>query len=502
MLPFSIITVRTNPSLWGSRGLARTRVDWRSVVRVICPLGALLIEGWPALIGAVLVQEGGLLLARRATDSCHRRLTTNLFLLAYALRVAIVLPTHYVAKLGDGNGALFRDDYTNDLVAEWLVRIAHGEGATAIFPGHQYLLDSVYTYLLMAIYAIFGYTPILPKLLNVGLAALGVVLTFEISRKLFSLRAAMLAALGTALLPSLIVWSVATLKETPVLLTCLVALWLLQLLSETRRGDPQLISTLIGLFGVSLLLLDLRDASAFIVVALIAMVGIGRLRLRLHAWQMGLAGAAVVVFMVGGLLVMRARTNNRPLSASFEDVALQIRHRRAQEATGASSQLRSTDASGSATTPDRPAAEVDSDTAPFSFVGDVIDPLGYALLAPTPWQAQSSLELAASAEMLVWDVLLVASVLAWWAAPRNRLFFACLIAYGVANWLVLAAVEGNVGNLLRHRMMLDPVLLVLGTAGLDWLWVTGRGSAAARPAALRHRTRTQAISGLKQEQAN
>ena len=502
MLLFSIINVRTIPSIWVTRGVARNGVEWQYVVRAICPVGAFLIEGWPALIGAVLVQEGGLWLTRRIARACHRRLCTNLFVLAYVLRTAILLPTHYVAKSGDGSGALFRDDYTNDLVAQWLVRIAHGEGATAIFPGHQYLLDSVYTYLLMAIYAIFGYAPILPKLLNISLGALCAVFTFEISRKLFSQRAAILAALGSALLPSLIVWSVATLKETLVLLTCLVALWLLQILCEAKRGDRSFVNAAVGLFGVGILLLDLRDASAFIVVGLVAVVTIGRLHLRLRPWQMALAGGMIAALVVGGLLVMRARTNDRPWSASLEDVALQIRHRRAQEAAGASSQLRVADLVASDTVPDRPGAEVNSDTTPFSFVADVIDPLGYALLAPTPMQAQSALELAASGEMLVWDILLVASIFAWWAGPRNRLFFVCLVAYGVANWLVLAAVEGNVGNLLRHRLMLDPVLLVLGMAGLECLWLTGRGSAAARRASLQRRAQTPAISGLKQEQAN
>ncbi len=502
MLPFSIITVRTIPSLRVARGLARTGMDWQYAVRVVCPIAAFVVEGWPAFIGAVLVQEGGLWLTHRIAARCHRRLATNLFVLAYVLRMAIVLPTHYFARLGNGNGALFRDDYTNDLVAEWLVRIAHGEGATAIFPGHQYLLDSVYTYLLMAIYAIFGYAPILPKLLNISLAALCAVLTFEISRKLFSQRAAVFAALGAALLPTLIVWSIASLKETLVLLTCLVALWLLQMLSDAEVSGGQLTNAAVGLFAVSLLLLDLRDAAAFIVVALVAMLSIGRLHLRLRPWQMGLAGVLAAAILVGGGLVARSRTNNRPLSASLEDVALQIRHRRAQEAAGAGSQLRPSDAIATSTTPDRPAAEVKSDTAPFSFVGDVIDPLGYALLAPTPWQAQSSPELAASAEMVVWDVLLVASIFAWWARPRNGLFFVCLVAYGVATWLVLAAVEGNVGNLLRHRMMLDPVLLVLGTAGLEWLWLSGRGSAPARAAGPRHPARTTATPGLRQEQAN
>src|SRR5205823_524603 len=111
---------------------------------------------------------------------------------------------------------------------------------------------------------------------------------------------------------------------------------------------------------------------------------------------------------------------------------------------------------------------------PFSFVGDIIDPLGYALLAPAPWQAQSLSELGASAEMPVWYALLVASFFSWRAAPRSRLFVICLAVYAIANWLILAAVEGNLGNLLRHRLMLDPPLLILGGAGLYWLWQRAR----------------------------
>jgi hypothetical protein len=164
------------------------------------------------------------------------------------------------------------------------------------------------------------------------------------------------------------------------------------------------------------------------------------------------------------------RISDRPLLGTFEDVALQIRHRRAQEAAGAASQLRSeTDVLG-ATGSTLPAAEAASDAQPFAFDRDVLDPLGYALFAPTPWQAQSGPELAASAEMPVWYVLLFASFFAWRAKPRQQLFMLCLVAYGVATWLILAAVEGNLGNLLRHRLMLDPVLLILGAAGLVWLW--------------------------------
>ena len=437
----------------------------------MAPIGAFALEGWPALIGALLFQEGGLCLARRLADGYRRGFATSLFLAAYGLRFAIVLPTHYLNKLAKGNGALYSDDYTNDLVGEWLVRIVRGEVPTAVFAGHQYLLSSAYSYLLMGIYGLFGYTPLLPKILNVAFAALCAVLAVEMADRVFGKRVAFLTAIGMAVLPSLIVWSVATLKETLVLFLSLVALRVLLFLSEANRRDARVRDALVVLFGVAIVLLDLRSSSAFIVVGLLAMLVIGRSHVRLRAWQMGLAGVATAAVLIGGVLLVRERTSNRPLSGTLEDVALQIRHRRAQEASGAASQLRGPiDLPSLSDSPLPSQAEAASDTAPFSVTADIIDPLGYALLAPTPWQVQNTQELAASVEMAVWDILLIGSLFGWRTRPRQPLFAVCLIVYGVANWLILAAVEGNVGNLLRHRLMLDPVLLMLGLAGLDWLW--------------------------------
>src|SRR3954449_2714466 len=142
-LPCSLATQSQKVDLL--RGLS-----WCRAVRVAAPLAALLVEGLPALIAALVVQEGGLWLCRKLTDRCHQALASGLFLAAYGLRMLVALPTHYVEKLADGSGALFLDDYTNDLVAEWLVRIQHGDGIS-VFPGHQHLLDSVYTYLIMGL---------------------------------------------------------------------------------------------------------------------------------------------------------------------------------------------------------------------------------------------------------------------------------------------------------------------------------------------------------------
>jgi hypothetical protein len=465
--------------------MGRLRADgWGRLIRVVAPLGALVVEGWAALLVAVIVQEGGLWLARRLVDPCQATFARRLFLAAYGLRMAVALPTHYVAKLGDGNGALFQDDYTNDLVGEWLVRIARGDGVS-IFAGHQHLLDAVYPYLLMATYTLFGYAPLLPKLLNISLAALSAVLIFEMTRRAFALPAAIVAAIGAAVLPTMVIWSIVALKESFVLFVTLLGLWTVQCLLSARTRSTRTADAVVLLLAILTLLLDLRSTLALVLLGLLVLVALARSPYRWRSWQIGFAALAVLVLAGSGLLFLRVRSSDRPLSGVVEDVVLQVRHRRAQEAASARSQLRPGGDVLSATGSELPLAEAASDAAPFTVTNDILDPLGYALLAPAPWQARSVPEFGASAEMLAWYVLLGASLLAWKAKPQQRLFVVCVVVFGIANWLMLAVSEGNLGNLLRHRLTLNPALLILGSAGLEWLWArSGRPFSTHLPAVL------------------
>lgn len=449
----------------------RRGLDWSVAVRLLTVVGALVVDGWSAALLLLLVQEGGLWLVGRIVpegrDSVFAR---ALFVGALAVRVVFALVTHSFARLSDGNGALFQDDYTNDLVGEWLIRMARGEGL-AVFPGHQHLLDGLYPFLLMGLYGLFGYAPLLPKLVNSGCAALSAVIVFAIARRAFGGFAPTLAGLGAALLPTTIVWSIVTLKESPVLLLSLVGLWVAMRSVDANAQDPASGTLLVVFVGVTAALLDLRATTAAILVAVLLLVVFVRSRRRLPAWQLAAAVAALLVVVGGGIVTVRVRTSTRPITAILEDTVLVIRHRRAQEANNARSQFRPETEVLSPTGTEIPALEAASDAAPFTIVGDVFEPLGFALLAPAPWQAATAPERGAAAEMPAWYVLLIGSLFAWRAGPRNGLAFTCLVLYGLANWLVLAASEGNLGNLLRHRLMLDPVLLILGCAGLEWVWV-------------------------------
>jgi 4-amino-4-deoxy-L-arabinose transferase-like glycosyltransferase len=442
---------------------------WGWAVRILAPLGAFLLEGWVSALAAGALQESGLWLAKRIGGLDQRAVVSRLFLAGYGVRVAVIMPTHYVARIGNGNGALFQDDYTNDIVALWLVRIAHGEGLS-VFPGHQHLLESGYTYLLAAIYAVIGYAPLVPKLLNAAISAVCVVLVYEIARRAFRPSAALIAAVIAVALPSLLAWSIATLKEPVVLLVILLALRALQDLTLAPGRSAKVFGAALVLGAILLVGVDLRASAMLILLVLGLVAVVARLQARPHLVRVSLGSLLAVSLLAGGLWVGRSSSSGRPALAVIEDITLELRHRRAQEAASARSQIGQQVEVISPQGRRLQSFDSDIDAASVDVMRDVVDPLGFALFAPAPWQAQSRRDLAASAEMLVWYLLLAAGLLGWRSQPQQRLFLGLLVLYGIGNWLILAASEGNLGNLLRHRLTLLPTELVFGAAGLDWLW--------------------------------
>jgi hypothetical protein len=440
--------------------------DWRAasralglVARVAIPLAALWLEGVPGLLGALVAQEAGLWLARRvATEPA---LGGALYLGAFALRALVAIPLHAVEKARNGSGAVFQDDATYDLVGAWLVRIGHGDGI-AIFPGHKHLLDSLYPYLLAGVYALLGYTPLVPKLLNAAASALCAVLVMEIARRAFRPTVGLVAGVAFALLPSLVLYSSVALKEPLLLLGVLVALRAIQELGQAPLRSGAFGNAAVVLAAALLLVGDLRAPLVVLLGALALVTVLRRGRRRVSRAQSGLALLALVAIGASAVVAVRVRAPESAFAQAthLDYVAVQLQHRRAWEALRARSQIEPV------TSPSTAIDASDNDTLS---LGDVLPPLGFALLSPAPWQAHGLRELAASGEMLVWYALLAAALFTTRARPQQPWFLVCLLVYGLATWAALAASEGNLGNLLRHRVMLTPTLLVLGSGGLVWL---------------------------------
>ncbi len=445
------------------------------MVRILLPLGALIVGGPTTFLGILLAQEAGRWLAGRL--ALDQPFATHLYTGAYAVRalLAIVL---YVAYLpGNGDGAVLPDEYSNDIAAQWLVRIAHGEGL-ALFTAHKHVVDNGYPLLLAGLYAVVGYVPLLPKLLDAVVGGLVAVVVAEIARRAYGGATGRLSGTIAAFLPSLVFWTALALKEAMVLLGAVLALAGTQSLLlhsvPSRRVGNQVVVLVVGLA----LLADLRAPIALFVV--LAAAGAFALLHLLRHPALGLAMAGVVlVVLVGGIAA--SRTVARPLATALvervEATAQGIRHRRGWEAYGARSQLPGADSVIGFTPTDDPSnPDVAYREEPFRWSSDVLGPLAATLLYPLPWEAESLRDLAAAGEMPIWYALLAASLVALARPSRSDGTAYLLVGFGLLTWALLAASEGNVGNLVRHRMLLDPTVVVLGSVGTlrAWAWLARR----------------------------
>lgn len=374
--------------------------------RLAVPLLAGLLDGPGAAAGVALAQEAGLLVARRFGAG-------GLYLGAFALRAVLAFGLFAYLERTRGQGTLLQDDYVYDLAAYWLVRIARGEGLS-LFPSHVYFLDNAYAYFLAGLYALVGHAGSVPRAANAAFAGLAAVLMADMGRRLFGRRVGRAVGVAAAVLPTLVVWSLTTLKETLVLLAVATALWCLLRLLEAPRRSPVWANAAVGLAAALVLLADLRAGAAWVVAAAVGLalgaraVPAAAVPPALRGWRAALAGGMAIA--LAGLAVAAVQ-NDGPIGG-----------------------LRA---------------------------------LGFAVLAPAPWQVRSPGELAAGAEVLLWYVLLAGAAVSWRGRPRVPLFAAAMAFYGGATWVGLATTDGNLGNLLRHRTMLTPPLLVLGLGGLS-----------------------------------
>jgi hypothetical protein len=96
--------------------------------------------------------------------------------------------------------------------------------------------------------------------------------------------------------------------------------------------------------------------------------------------------------------------------------------------------------------------------------------LAYAFAAPFPWASRRMVEQVTIPEMLLWYSALVCALVGLVAHRGRWRFFLPLVGYIVGLLLLLAATQGNLGTLVRHRSMVIPFMLVFSGAGAARLW--------------------------------
>lgn len=475
-------------------------------------LGLMLVYGevTAAIVGSVLAA----VLPLGARAAAPRALVHPLgaiIALSYALHVALI-PLIYFGSLALGRGGFITgDDAGYAQLACAVAQFVRGEPQHPFVPpdwgGDGYLLGT-WVYLESAIFLVFGQRVLVALLLNAAFAAGVVMLVFDLARRLFDARAALVAAAIVAFYPSLVLWSSLNLKDSLVLLLISLCLWCVLRFQFGRHW--------LSLAGAFTLLVLMESLRSYIFAGLAIVIPIGVfLVLRADAgtrarWT-GVAAAGSLALLAlnpagfgpGGLLAALESTRQGMAvgaRTAFVSVPLGASDSGTQTGTSpswsAAAELPPTPArvdlsclEGGVAQGGPPAqrgptlGRPDEDPttgiqllpASGTYESDELLPrtlsylptgIVYALFAPFPWAATRSADLLTAPEMLLWYGLLAAMPFTFWRARSLWRLWLPTLLFASGTLIVFALSEGNVGTLYRHRSMVIPFVVVLASPAI------------------------------------
>lgn len=411
---------------------SKALVLWGSVSLTLLLFG--IIEG-RGLAAGVLVGTPLFLLSvlwlRRVRGS-HEMELVAVFALAVALRWASAAAIHlliYTKQPGLLSPDELDYDFYSRFIAEyWLGRLP------ALPPGTP---KNGVTYVAASCHMLFGYVPLMPKLLNGLAGGWNAVLTALIGAHFVSRKAARRAGYLFAVFPSLVLWASLLIKDNWALLGVETSFYMFLLLRQRVRLSTAL-----------LFVAALMQITAFRPYELV-FVGIGVGATFLFSSTRHLLRNALLFAAVGFAFMVLIRSSGAILIGTREN----------QSAVDQINEIRSayTNA-GSAVD----IGLVDTST-PLGMI--LWTPVGllYFFLAPIPFTGGSAISLGATPEMLAWYWMLPSL----WRGGRELLrrdlrriapfvFYACMSA---AGWSLVVA---NVGSLFRYRaqVMFVPLILI------------------------------------------
>lgn len=428
---------------WGPRWLDLTLLG--GAVLALGGLFSLFTLPEHEALAAMLVLAGGVgalaLVFPRLVIPNDRAFMLKVVVAGLLIRLGLAVLAHAHLPVG----FFAPDQYTFQDVGWRTLRFLRGEG-----PAPWQIRDTLevgYYYWNAILFALFGFAPLAPKLINAFLGVAVGMMGYRMAGELLGRQPARTAAVLITFFPSLVLWSTQNLRDTPTVFLLMFLFWQVFRL-RTRVTGSGILGVLVSLSLLALL----RDYLAVVVaVTLIGSVLISPAR-KLHTNIF----IGLVLFTFGVLANQRFGLATETLeSASFESLTRQ----REALATGGSAFGTGFDTS-----------------TPQGSLLYLPRGLVYFLFAPFPWMVGSRLSLMALPEMLVWYAL-IPMVIGGARYLLRRKFFEVLpmLFFLTVTSAVYALVEGNAGTAYRHRAQVLVFFLLMASGGLS-LWRTRRKS--------------------------
>ena len=396
----------------------------------------------PLSLGVFVLTFVTVVAARSVATGPEAKVVEAIVIWAILLRFSALLAIHFgLSPYFFAPDAIFYEDVGRQLAMSWTGTILPPRQAAGLLPTY-FDFNAI-------LYLALGHQGLAAAVINMFFGVWTVLLTYLTARDLLGLRYAKWAALITASFPSLVLWSVLNIRDAMATFVVTLIVFLgVRLLRKVSL--PQLVL----LIASCVALQALRDYMAFLVAAGL-MLGVvaatGRQRL-LPTVVLGVTATVFVAVLADQLGLFQG---SETVDTTLQSIG---RMRTGLQANAGSSY------GGGADT---------------GTIGEALRflPLGIAFLlfAPFPWRIESTLQMAAMPETLLWYPLFVFSLagVRRVAAGRTRewLVPACILLVVVSSY---ALVEGNFGTAYRHRAQIMPIFFIFASVGVDAAvtWVT------------------------------
>ena len=416
------------------------------IVYAMSPLTVLFALGMYALVRCA-VQD--------LDDGGERRRVTVLLVVAIALRAIAVAALFMTTNHEQVPfGRFFGDEEFYLRHSIWLRNIAVG------LPVHTsdfaFAFDTLgwtsYLYVLAFLQVLVGPAPYGVHLFGIALFLLGTVVLFRTVRPVFGRTASLIGLVVLLFLPSLFAWSISALKEPLYFLATACAIALAVKLARDRRLGIRLI-VLAALAVVVLVIGTIRDGGA-------ALAGAGILGGLAGAWMIRRpwAVAAVVVLLpiATGLTLRVPRTQIRVYNL-IQWAARQ--HRAFIETPGWAYPLLDQRFYDDAQT----ITDMRFDEA----TRYVVRAAERYVTVPLPWEAKSPAAVAYLPEQVIWYVLVaLLPIGVLFSLRRDAVLTMILCGVTIVSASAIALLNGNVGALVRLRVLAIPYITWLSMVGL------------------------------------
>ncbi|MCM8761328.1 MAG: glycosyltransferase family 39 protein [Candidatus Omnitrophica bacterium] len=392
----------------------------------------------------------------RNTPLEDRKFVIGVLIAGFTLRVilAVALHAYFYTK---GFHSTSGDDLLYIVKSLALVHKWEGRPYTWVWAitGKSFQYGSnPFTYLVALFYKIFGFHPVVSKLINCIIGTLVGWLSYLIAKKTFNNSAARIAMLVTVFYPSLVRWSVANLKD-PLLIFLFTACIYLFIDAIYGRVSVWKMIILVGamttlyffsqIFYFTLIVLGATMMLVFKIYAALC----SKIQKGIFTTLMVLA----VIILVGYMLFVKY---DKIIDAIYLCYDTQIA-------------ISQSDFAGYQFYPGEFMVKlsrgvIDVPQLIMIMAVDII----YFMLSPFPWQMISRSRIFAFPQMLLWYMVLLLSILGYFRLllkkPDVAVLVGMLLVIGIG---VNSMAEGNIGSAFRHRDLYSPLFIVLASAILD-----------------------------------